>query len=199
MDRHTGRGLSIDTASARVGAVWGAQARVRHNRRKQTKTDLQNRARTASPPARWAKKLLTGSGHDLVRGWYRWSGVRGCRVGGWIKTTHFPWNIHFRPLEPKSCFRFRLPAQTDLAQASGHPKPSRMHQHFPPYLQSSSRWSIYTLVRRTTFLPCRLGFQFETPLSPVESFCTVTPKRKNLNARRTTQCMRIDSYACADF
>ena len=83
-------------------------------------------------------------------------------------------------MESKLCFRFRLPAQTDLAQASGHPKPSRMHQHLSPYLQSSSRWSIYTLVRRTTFLPCGLGFQFETPLSPVESFCTVTPKVKIL-------------------
>ena len=70
-------------------------------------------------------------------------------MGGWIKTTHFPWDINFQPLQPKSRFRFRLPAQTDLAQASGYPKPSRTHQHLSPYLQSSSRAKSSVVVLRS--------------------------------------------------
>ena len=158
-----------------------------------------NRARKGPRRPRRSKKLLTGSGHDLVRGWYRWSGVRGCRVGGWMSSTHAARDSDFQPLQPKSRFRFRLPAQTDRAQASGHPKPCRINQQSPPYLQSSSRSSISTLVRRTTFHHSNEIGSSKTTLSPVGVLCAVTPIIGENDARRTTQCMRIDSYACADF
>ena len=125
-------------------------------------------------------------------------GVQGGRLDEFHPRTR---KFFIRPLVSKSRFCFHLPDQTDRAQASGHPKPCRINQQSPPYLQSSSRSSIMTHGLRSTFSPFdRFGYRkHPSRLSPVESFCTVTPKVKKFNARRITQCMRIDSYACAVF
>ena len=49
------------------------------------------------------------------------------------------------------------------------------------------------------FSPCRIELVWLQNPPESSQVLPPPPKRKNLNARRTTQCMRIDSYACAVF